>query len=78
MTATFLLIRHASTPDLDVRMSGRRPGVPLSGDGRAQAMALAARLKGSGIDALLASPLDRTRETATAIAGVAHLPFFID
>lgn len=64
MTATFLLIRHAATADLDVRLSGRRPGVPLSGEGRRQAERLAAHLAGTRIDHLLASPLDRTRETA--------------
>lgn len=78
MTATFLLIRHASTADLDVRMSGRRPGVPLSPEGRAQTEALAARLAGTRIDALLASPLDRTRETAEALARNHHLPVVFD
>lgn len=68
MTATFLLIRHAATDDLDVRLSGRRPGVMLSRDGQIQAAALARRLAGERIDALLASPLERTRLTADAIA----------
>ena len=68
MTATFLLVRHAATGDLDVRLSGRRPGVMLSEAGRAQAAALARRLAGVRIDAILASPLDRTRLTADAIA----------
>lgn len=78
MTATFLLIRHASTADLDVRMSGRRPGVPLSRKGREQTAALAEHLAGTRIDALIASPLDRTRETAGAVARVAHLPVVFD
>jgi len=45
------------------------PGVPLSEAGRDQALALARRLAGEGIDWIDASPLDRTRETAAAIAG---------
>ncbi|MGI4733495.1 MAG: histidine phosphatase family protein [Janthinobacterium lividum] len=74
MTTTFLLVRHAVTADVDLRLSGRRPGVALSEAGRAQAAALGAGLAGAGIDAIVASPLDRTRETAEAIgwaAGVA-------
>lgn len=39
----------------------------LSDDGRAQAARLGARLAGERIDRLVASPLDRTRETAAAI-----------
>ena len=45
------------------------PGVPLSEAGRDQALALARRLAGERIDWIDASPLDRTRETAAAIAG---------
>ncbi len=67
MTATFLLIRHAVTDDVDVRMSGRRPGVPLNRKGRRQAELLAAHLDGAPLDQLLASPLDRTRETAAIL-----------
>ena len=57
VTATFLLIRHAEHGDYDLRLSGRRPGVPLSGRGRAQAAALATRLARAGIDRVEASPL---------------------
>jgi broad specificity phosphatase PhoE len=49
-------------------MSGRLPDVPLSEAGRDQARALAARLADAGIARVLCSPLDRTRETAEAIA----------
>ena len=74
MTATFLLVRHGATDDLDIRMSGRRPGVPLNAAGRAQATALATRLAGDRIDAILAGPLDRARETAEAIGRETGLP----
>lgn len=78
MTTTIFFIRHAVTGDLDVRLSGRRPGVPLSEAGRAQAGRLAARLAGAGIDAILSSPLERTRETADAIGAAAGVPVALD
>jgi broad specificity phosphatase PhoE len=74
MTATILLIRHAEHGDFDRRLSGRRPGVSLSERGRAQAATLADRLAGAGIDRIETSPLERTRETAAAIAGARALP----
>ena len=77
MTVTFLLIRHAAHVHLDRLLSGRLPGVALSDEGRVQAERLAARLAREGVDALVCSPLDRTRATAEAIAaacGVAVEP----
>ncbi|MFS0770900.1 histidine phosphatase family protein [Sphingomonas sp. 1P08PE] len=74
MTATVLLVRHAAHIHLDRRLSGRMPGVPLSDDGRRQAAALARALAGRGLTAVECSPLDRTRETAAAIAVAAGLP----
>lgn len=70
MTATLILIRHAAHADLDIRYSGRRPGVSLTEVGRAQAATLAASMGGQ-VDAVECSPLERTRETAAAIAAVA-------
>lgn len=67
MTATFYLIRHAAHVHLDRLLSGRMPGAALSDDGRAQAARLGAQLAGERIDRVVASPLDRTRETAAAI-----------
>lgn len=68
MAAVFLLIRHAAHVHLDRLFSGRLPGVPLSEEGRAQAARLGAALAATGIDRIEHSPLDRTRETAAAIA----------
>lgn len=68
MAATFLLIRHAAHVHLDRLLSGRLPGVALSDDGRAQAARLGERLAGERIDRIVCSPLDRTCETADAIA----------
>ena len=44
------------------------PGVPLSNVGRAQADRLGAALAAERIDRIVASPLERTQETAAAIA----------
>jgi broad specificity phosphatase PhoE len=71
LTATFLLIRHAAHVDLDRRLSGRTPGVPLSAAGEAQAQALARRLAGT-VDRVEASPLDRAQATAAAIGLPVH------
>ena len=68
MATTFLLIRHAAHIHLDKLFSGRMPGVPLSETGRAQAARLGAALASEPIDRIVHSPLDRTSETAAAIA----------
>jgi broad specificity phosphatase PhoE len=74
VSATVLLIRHASHGDVDLRLSGRREGVPLTEPGRAEAAALGRRLAGRGIARVECSPLERTRETAAAIADACGLP----
>lgn len=73
MAATLILVRHAAHVHLNGTLSGRMPGVPLSEAGRAQAARLAERLAVRGVDAVQASPLDRARETAAAIAEAAGL-----
>ena len=78
MTATFLLIRHAAHIHLDRIFSGQTPGVPLSDIGREQARRLATALSHEPIDRLIASPLDRTRATAQAIAVPRGLPVETD
>jgi len=49
-------------------LSGRAPGIDLSEAGRAQAEALGARLAGLPVGAVYASPIERTTQTAAAIA----------
>ena len=71
MTATILLVRHAAHDHLGRILSGRMPGVPLSGAGRAQAAALGARLSAEPLRAIQSSPVQRARETADAIAAAA-------
>src|SRR2546426_4148049 len=64
-----LLVRHALTPTTGAILPGRAPGLHLSDEGRRQADAVARRLAAlPKIAALYASPLERARETAAAIA----------
>jgi probable phosphomutase (TIGR03848 family) len=71
---TFHLIRHGEHTLLGRVLVGRMPGVGLSERGRAEANWLAARLAEERIDALCASPMQRTRETAAIIAEKLRLP----
>ncbi len=66
--ATIYLVRHATTATTGKRLGGWTPGVHLDERGRAQAEDVADRLAGSGLDAVYASPLERTQETARPIA----------
>jgi len=68
MTTTFLLIRHAAHDDVGSYLAGRLEGVRLGPAGRVQAHRLAERMHGEHFDAVHASPRERTRETACAIA----------
>jgi probable phosphomutase (TIGR03848 family) len=64
-----LLVRHGQTPTTGKLLPGRAPGLHLSETGQAQAAAVGERLaKLKKVDAIYASPLERTRETAGAIA----------
>src|SRR5437763_12769646 len=64
-----LLVRHGHTPTTGKLLPGRARGLHLSDDGKAQAQAVADRLAAlPKIDAIYASPLERTRETAAPIA----------
>lgn len=63
-----LLVRHAATDHVGRILTGRAAGVPLSEAGRAEAAALARRLRGEVIDAVRTSPRERAVETAAAIA----------
>jgi broad specificity phosphatase PhoE len=68
VTTTFLLVRHAAHDTVGHVLAGRLPAIPLGETGRAQATRLAERLRGERFAALQASPRERTRETAEAIA----------
>lgn len=62
---TVLLIRHGrSTANTAGILAGRTPGIDLDEVGRDQAVRLAARLAEVPLDAVVCSPLERTRQTA--------------
>ncbi len=66
---TILLIRHAVNDFVKTgKLAGWTEGVHLNEEGRAQAQALGERLADAPIQRIYASPIDRTMETAAAIA----------
>jgi broad specificity phosphatase PhoE len=69
----FHLLRHGE-PTAFGRINGRLPGVGLSAKGRAEIAAMAGRLAVEKVDAIYASPLQRTRESAEILADRLALP----
>jgi 2,3-bisphosphoglycerate-dependent phosphoglycerate mutase len=71
-----LLIRHGEAePMLPTQaLNPKEVDMPLSARGRAQAQAMANRLRSRGIAAIYASGLRRARETAEALAQTTGLP----
>lgn len=67
MTILFL-VRHAVTADTGHRLTGWTEGVGLTEEGREQAEIAARGLAHVDFDAIYSSPIDRTMETARAIA----------
>lgn len=64
-----LLVRHGQTPTTGTTLPGRAAGLHLADAGRAQADAVAQRIgEMAKVEAVYASPLERTRETAAPIA----------
>ena len=68
-----LLVRHGLTPTTGKSLPGRAKGLHLADTGRKQAVDAADRIAalatdGRTVDAVYASPLERTRETAAPIA----------
>jgi probable phosphoglycerate mutase len=69
-----LLVRHGeSVWNAEGRWQGAA-NPPLSDAGRAQARSLAAAVSDEGIDGIVASDLDRARETGQIVADVLALP----
>jgi probable phosphomutase (TIGR03848 family) len=64
---TVLLLRHGLTALTGPVLAGRTPGVHLDERGRAQASAVAQRLAGVPLAAVVTSPLERCAETAKAV-----------
>ncbi|MDQ3645499.1 MAG: histidine phosphatase family protein [Actinomycetota bacterium] len=65
---TFLFVRHAVTSHTGNKLSGWMPGIHLSDRGQQQADAIGRALAKAPLRALYSSPIDRTMETARAIA----------
>ena len=63
-----LLIRHALNDWVGKRIAGWTPGISLNEEGRKQATRLAEWLEPVPLEAVYASPLERTVETAEPIA----------
>lgn len=74
-----VLVRHGQTPTTGSVLPGRAPGLHLAEAGIAQAEAVAERVAGlKRVDEVVASPLERTRETARPIARSRGLKVRID
>ena len=65
---TVVLVRHGLTHLTGPVLAGWTPGLHLDDRGRAQAAAVAERLRPVPFDAIVSSPLDRCLDTAGAIA----------
>ncbi len=63
-----MLVRHAVTAQTGPLLSGRTPGIDLSETGHTQAIALGERLAALPVAAVYASPIERTTQTASAVA----------
>lgn len=66
-----LLVRHGQTPTTGKLLPGRAPGLNLADSGLEQAAGVAARIAElPKVDAIYASPLERTRQTAAPIGKI--------
>jgi broad specificity phosphatase PhoE len=73
LATVIFLLRHAAHDQLGRVLSGRLAGMALGALGRAQATALAERLRRERLDALYTSPIQRCRETAAVIGARRNL-----
>ncbi len=71
---TVVLLRHGrSSANVAGVLAGRTPGVSLDDRGREQAEAVAARLSGIPLDALVSSPMERCQQTVAPLAAACGL-----
>jgi len=75
---TTLLLRHGQTPMSVQKRYAGLTNAPLTDAGVRQAAAAAKRLESAGIDAIVASPLQRTVRTAEEVAAVTGVPVLTD
>jgi broad specificity phosphatase PhoE len=74
-----ILVRHGETTyNVERRLPGQLAGVALTDEGRRQAQRAAVALSGLPISAVIASPLERARETAEILARGWALPVRTD
>ncbi len=79
MKRNIILIRHGqATFNVEHRLPGQLPGIPLTEEGRRQAQRTGEALAGLPISAIISSPLERARETAALIAGSRDIPIRLD
>ncbi len=68
-STTLVLVRHAVTAQTGPLLSGRAPGIDLSDRGVEQARNVGERLAVLPVQAVYASPIERTWQTAQHVAG---------
>jgi broad specificity phosphatase PhoE len=71
MTTKLFFVRHAAHDNVGSYLAGRMDGVRLGPDGLAQAQRLGERMRRENFAAIIASPRERTRQTAVAISDAA-------
>jgi probable phosphomutase (TIGR03848 family) len=77
--STVVLLRHGrSTANTAGILAGRSAGVLLDETGREQAEAVAARLSGVRLDALVSSPMERCQQTVAPLAAATGLTVRIE
>src|SRR5919201_3185220 len=64
----FLLVRHGNTDAVGQYLSGHAPGLHINKDGERQLAGLTEALHNVALTAIVSSPLERTVETAQAVA----------
>jgi len=72
--STFYFVRHGSTDAAGHVLTGRSKGVHLNAHGRDQVQRLPRRFQDVPIEAIYATPLERTQETAAPLANALGLP----
>lgn len=78
MSVMIFWVRHGAHDQLGWKLSGRTPGVRLGEAGLEQGRAAARRLSGEGIEAVYASPMERTQQTAEPIANLCGVPMQVE
>lgn len=79
MKRNLLLIRHGqATFNVEHRLPGQLPGIPLTEEGRRQARRTGEALAGLPISVIMSSPLERAYETAALIAQSRDIPIQLE